>query len=221
MAHSLHELVHGLRLLTGTEAALKKCRWSWKGCITDQGTVKGVADSVNLTDLGRVADVFASMQASGEVQVPTTGADPDAFLLLVCVGYRGPLHQLWNAFRTAVEKSPGWERYLFALRGCLFVLGHKRLLARYLAKARFTGEEKKTMSRAWRHNVVDWKWGYMTKAFAKLSAVALVFLRTFDVGVIKASVVRTRTMATAIRTASTCRVSRPSARHKSSLRNSH
>ena len=93
----------------------------------------------------------------------------------------GPNHIDWNAYKTVVQKTEGWERHLEVTTALLSLLGQRGLRQRFLERNMQGSESwERALFHGWSHRVVDWKWGYMEGAFKKLDAAIEVFFDRFD-----------------------------------------
>ena len=113
---------------------------------------------------------------------------PDLFLFPKMLLVTGPLHQAWNAYKTAVQSRASWTDFKELLSAFLSLLGHKGLRQRFMESCMpksDTSPEERAVFYNWPYSVVDWKWGYMESAFARLAASVDIFFRVFDLNKFK------------------------------------
>ena len=128
-----------------------------------------------------VPRLFAAW-AAGELKQSTTPPDPDTFLFPRMLLVTGPYHQVWNAYRSAVESNPDWESFRPIVAIFLPLIGNKPLRQRFIVRTMsHASPEQKRLFENWPYSVVDWKWGYMEDVFARLSAADEVFFEYFDI----------------------------------------
>ena len=120
---------------------------------------------------------------AGTVSLPEK---PESWFFPRAVFVSGPLHIVWNAFESAIKKSPHWEKTKESLAGILAFLGHAGLRGRFVEVC-LTAEDDnvKHLFQTWRHKMVDWKWEYMEDAFQRLTPIVGVFLARFSAQKIK------------------------------------
>ena len=172
LAHKMRVLTHAARLRTGSEEGFRAWRWAQVGSCTDQGGAdKLIADAPCIADDDSVFEVAQSLQEAG-TRVPPT--DADKFLFPRMIHCTGPLHIVWNAYKTAVIECPGWSRFEDIVRASCAFLGTPGTRSRCLAKC-VPDPAEQALFLNWKHHVVDWKWGYMEELLRQFSRAAPVF----------------------------------------------
>ena len=100
------------------------------------------------------------------------------------LGYSGPLHVVWNAFRSQIESCSLWEWWRSVFAAILAVVGVPMVRRRFIALSSLTPSEVKIVS-SFGAKVVDWKWEYMETSFDKLTDGVDIFFQKLHVPTLK------------------------------------
>ena len=174
LPHKFHCLHHQMLLRTGGSKRLELYRWSRVAMLSDQGTEKGLESVPYFEDHERmVADVRSGTSAP----LPS---EPEKFYWPRMLGYSGPMHIVWNAFRSAIEGSALWDWFRSVFAAMLEVLGRKMMKRRFLALSSATPAQCKLFA-GFGTKVVDWKWQYMEEQLERMSDCIELFWSILDV----------------------------------------
>ena len=174
LPHKYHAMHHQFLMRTGGGTRLEAFRWSRISCITDQGTEKG------LEHLPWYDDAATAQKAISSGEGPPPDSTPEKYYFPRMLGYSGPLHVVWNAFRTQIESCPLWEWWRSVFAAILAVVGIPMVRRRFIALSSLTPSEVKIFS-SFGSKVVDWKWEYMETSFDRLTDGVEIFFQKLDV----------------------------------------
>ena len=119
LGQKVKRVIHAGKLWAG-EKHWDTFRYGIRGMCSDQGTEKALCDCPNVDKPEHVARALMKMQDPGWDSSPL---EVD-WLFPRALWVAGPLHQIWNAFETAIKASPRWNAFEVFLKAMLAFLGH-------------------------------------------------------------------------------------------------
>ena len=181
--HKALAVRHQCLLRTGGGDAMTKFRWSRMSAITDQGTERKLWDIPNISSIEDVT-VVRDLVRSAKLQMDAS--KPEAFMWPRLIVWTGPLHIIYNALKTFVSASPGWEEHLEVLKAVVAVLGNRGAKRRWLALTKLSPQSRFAFNN-FQHQIVDWKWEHMEKLFLDLDDLIENFFACLNVKAMKSS----------------------------------
>ena len=178
LEHKAARVVHAAWMVTGTRPLLDVWRSGVRGFCGDQGTERGLCDMPRVDDLSKVKEVLARHAAA---PVQHVASDAASFFFPNAILITGPLHIVWNAFESAVQKVPWWPDLKEATSMLMSFLGHHGIRDRFLELCMKDAQaSERRLIYSFKHKTIDWKWEYMEEAFRQLAAAIDTFLLKFD-----------------------------------------
>ena len=155
------DMASGYLMESDSDGMFHEKRGEVKGCTSDQGTEKGLADDPVVV-LPRFADY--------------TG--PDMFMYPAAMWLPGHLHIFFNALQEAIEGMDGHKDFIHKLRAVEDFLSDKSLRRAFQARC-LRPEDVRLFE--WYSTVhIDWKWEFLSKALDKLVVLIRIMIRDFD-----------------------------------------
>ena len=124
------ELVHIMKMETGTIAAFNLWRWSVRHFCSDQGAERIIERCPNVSgSLREIVDVVSKVQGCEQHLFDS----PDAYMFPLALGQPGHLHIVYNSLEHGVKSLKVWSEMEPILRDITNFLGDKGLRRRLAA----------------------------------------------------------------------------------------
>ena len=151
---------------TADSAAFNEVRCEFRGCCSDQGTEKGMAeDTVNA-----IAELRGRYPAGSEM----------SFMYPKMMYVSGHLHVLYNALKTSITSVPLAVDFIEHLKVMQAFLNDKQLRRKFQAEC-LRGKPCYSKFNSCQVVHVDWEWEFLNKALDSMLPLFLDLVEHFDV----------------------------------------